>query len=131
MDEYATWTLMSAFFTNNAIFFFASIVAVWLGFRMSNNIFESGGAPMFAKALTTLYCLCVAFFMFGTLSQNTSLLVAFASIFAEMSATTEISSAATELSQFDTTIPTLVNVVFVLSIIMLQMAGVWMKKADT
>lgn len=131
MDEYAAWTLMSAFFTSNAIFFLASIVAVWLGFRMSNNIFEGGNAPMIAKVLTTTYCLCVAFFMFGTLSQNTSLLVSFGAIFADMSATTEISAAASELSEFDSTIPTLVNIVFVASILIFQMAGVWMKKSDS
>ena len=49
MTEYEAWTLMAAFFTSNAVFFLGCIVAVWLGFRMSNNIFDWGSplAPPF------------------------------------------------------------------------------------
>jgi hypothetical protein len=121
MTEYEAWTLMAAFFTSNAIYFLGCIVAVWLGFRMSNNIYEAGNAPVIAKALTTVYCLCVAFFMYGTLSQQITVLSDFAMGFAQ---------AAQRIANADTTVPNIVNVLFVLSIITFQMAGVWMKKAD-
>ncbi|MAV73052.1 MAG: hypothetical protein CME53_10340 [Halieaceae bacterium] len=121
---------MAAFFTSNAIYFLGCIVAVWLGFRMSNNIYEAGNAPVIAKALTTVYCLCVAFFMYGTLSQQITVLSDFAMGFAQAAQTTEISQAAQRIANADTTVPNIVNVLFVLSIITFQMAGVWMKKAD-
>lgn len=130
MTEYEAWTLMAAFFTSNAIYFLGSIVAVWLGFRMSNNIYEAGNAPVIAKALTTVYCLCVVFFMYGTLSQQLTMLNDFAMGFAELAQTTEISQAAQRIANTDTTVPNIVNILFVLSIITFQMAGVWMKKAD-
>ncbi len=41
MTEYEAWTLMAAVFNSNAVFFLGCIVAVWLGFRMSNNIYEA------------------------------------------------------------------------------------------
>ena len=130
MTEYEAWTLMAAFFTGNALFFLGLIVAVWLGFRMSNNIYEAGNSPMIAKALTTAYCLSVAFFMFINLSQNVSLLNDFAAIFSQLAENTEISEAARRLADTDTTVQNIVNLVFVLSIIVFQMAGVWMKKSD-
>ena len=130
MTEYESWTLMAAFFNSNAVFFLGCIVAVWLGFRMSNNIYESGNAPMISKALTTIYCLCVAFFMFGTLSQQVSLINDFSAGFSQLAETTEISGAAQRIADTDTTIQNIVNLVFVLSIIIFQMAGVWMKKSD-
>lgn len=130
MTEYEAWTLMAAFFTSNAIYFLGSIVAVWLGFRMSNNIYEAGNSPVIAKALTTLYCLCVAFFMFGTLSQQLSLISDFSMVFSELAKTTEISEAAQRIANGNTSVPNIINIVFVLSIITFQMAGVWMKKSD-
>ena len=130
MTEYEAWTLMAAFFTGNALFFLGLIVAVWLGFRMSNNIYEAGNSPMIAKVLTTIYCLCVAFFMFGTLSQQVSLINDFSAGFSQLAETTEISGAAQRIADTDTTVQNIVNFVFVLSIIVYQMAGVWMKKSD-
>ena len=130
MTEYEAWTLMAAFFTSNAEFFLGCIVAVWLGFRMSNNIYEAGNASMIAKALTTIYCLCVSFFMFGTLSQQGSLINDFSAGFSQLAEITEISGAAQRIADSDTTLQNIVNLVFVLSIIAFQMAGVWMKKSD-
>ena len=121
---------MAAFFTSNAVFFLGSIVAVWLGFRISNNIYEAGNAPVIAKALATIYCLCVAVFMFRTLSQQVSLLNDFSMGFSQLAETTEISAAAQRIVSFDATVPSIINGVFVLSIILFQMAGVWMKKSD-
>lgn len=130
MTEYEAWSLMAAFFTSNAVFFLGSIVAVWLGFRISNNIYEAGNAPVIAKALATIYCLCVAVFMFRTLSQQVSLLNDFSMGFSQLAKTTEISAAAQRMVNFDATVPSIINGVFVLSIILFQMAGVWMKKSD-
>lgn len=130
MTEYEAWSLMAAFFTSNAVFFLGSIVAVWLGFRISNNIYEAGNAPVIAKALATIYCLCVAVFMFRTLSQQVSLLNDFSMGFSQLAETTEISAAAQRMVNFDATVPSIINGVFVLSIILFQMAGVWMKKSD-
>ena len=130
MTEYEAWTLMAAFFTSNAVFFLGCMVAVWLGFRMSNNIYEAGNASMIAKALTTIYCLCVAFFMFGTLSQQVMLINDFSAGFSQLAEITEISGAAQRIADSDTTLQNIVNLVFVLSIIAFQMAGVWMKKSD-
>ena len=130
MTEYEAWSLMAAFFTSNAVFFLGSIVAIWLGFRISNNIYEAGNAPVIAKALATIYCLCVAVFMFRTLSQQVSLLNDFSMGFSQLAETTEISAAAQRMVNFDATVPSIINGVFVLSIILFQMAGVWMKKSD-
>ena len=54
----------------------------------------------------------------------------FAAGFAELAKTTDISAAAVRLSEIDTTLPSIINIVLVLSIILFQLAGIWMKKAE-
>ena len=130
MTEFQTWTLFSSFMTQGAIQFLGLIVAVWLGFRMSSNIFESGNAPVIAKVLASLYCICIAFFLMFSSLQQLMVVNDFAAGFAELAKTTDISAAAVRLSEIDTTLPSIINIVLVLSIILFQLAGIWMKKAE-
>ena len=37
--ELASWTLMASFLAANATYFVGGIIAVWLGFRIFNNIY--------------------------------------------------------------------------------------------
>lgn len=57
MTEQEAWTLMAAYSNNNALYFLANIIAVWLGFLMSSKIYESDNAPTTARLLATTYCL--------------------------------------------------------------------------
>ena len=130
MTEFQSWTLFASFLTQGSIQFLGLIVAVWLGFRMSSNIFESGNSPAVAKVLASLYCSCIALFLMATLGQQLRLVNDFAAGFAELAKTTDVSAAAIRLSEMDTTLPSILNIVLVLSIILFQLAGIWMKKAE-
>ncbi len=70
MSELDMWNILSAFMSGNAIWFLGYIVATWLGFRMTNNVY-AGGAPLIGKILVSLYCLSVSAFM-CTLMVNTN-----------------------------------------------------------
>ena len=128
MTEQDAWTLMAAYTNNNALYFLGNILAVWLGFRMANRISESSGVTPIIRVLVTSYCLCVAFFMYSGLSASLTMLNDFSWVFSQLSETRGISPISQKIIDLDSTIPKVINILFVLSIFALQMIDVWKKK---
>ncbi len=131
MNELAIWNLLASFNTANAIWFLGCIVAVWLGFRISNNIYNTENAPIVGKILGSVYCLTVAFFTAFTLSQGSVLLNDTAAAFRIVAETQEISAAAQHIVEM-ADIPMLnpVQIAFLAAIVLMQLAQIWMKKTD-
>ena len=125
MTEQDAWALMAAYTNNNALYFLGNILAVWLGFLMASRIAETNGTITIVKLLATTYCLCVAFFMYTGLSAGLAMINDFSWVFSELSKTRGISPISQEIVDFDATIPTIVNGLFVVSIIAFQLIGVW------
>ena len=76
MAELDMWNILAGFMSSNAVCFLAYVVAAWLGFRMTSNIYMNWGymnwgAPIIGKILVSLYCLGVSAFM-CTLMANTN-----------------------------------------------------------
>ena len=46
MSELDMWNILAGFMSGNAVWFLAYVVATWLGFRMTSNIYMNGGAPI-------------------------------------------------------------------------------------
>lgn len=128
MTEQEVWALMAAYSNNNALYFLGNMVAVWLGFRIASNICESGDKKAVEKLLATSYCLCVAFFMYSGLSASIAMISDFSWVFSQLSATRGISPISQKIIDLDSTIPAVVNIIFVLSIFAYQMLNVWTKK---
>ena len=116
---------MAAYTNNNALYFLGNILAVWLGFHIANRISQSRDATVIVRLLATTYCLCVAFFMYTGLSASLAMIDDFSWVFSELSKTRGISPISLEIVDFDATIPTIVNGLFVVSIIAFQLIGVW------
>ena len=125
MNEQDAWTLMAAYTNNNALYFLGNILAVWLGFRIANRLSESRDTTLIIRLLATTYCLCVAFFMYSGLSASLAMIDDFSWVFSELSKTRGISPISQEIVEFDSTLPTIVNGLFVFSIIAFQLIGVW------
>ena len=125
MTEQDACTLMAAYTNNNALYFLGNILAVWLGFCIAGRISESGDTTVIVRVLATTYCLCVAFFMYSGLSASLAMINDFAWVFSELSKTRGISPISQEIVDFDATIPTVVNGLFVFSIIAFQLIGIW------
>ena len=125
MTEQDVWTLTAAYTNNNALYFLANILAVWLGFRIANRISESRDTTVIVRLLATTYCLCVAFFMYTGLSASLAMINDFSWVFSELSKTRGISPISQEIVHFDATIPTIVNGLFVFLIIAFQLIGIW------
>jgi len=125
MTEQDAWTLMAAYTNNNALYFLGNILAVWLGFHIANRISQSRDTTVIVRLLATTYCLCVAFFMYTGLSASLAMIDDFSWVFSELSKTRGISPISQEIVDFDATTPTIVNGLFVVSIIAFQLIGVW------
>ena len=131
MNELALWNLFASFNTANAIWFLGCIVAVWLGFRISNNIYNTANSPAVGKVLGSIYCLTVSFFMAFTMSQGSVLLNDIASGFKTIAETQEISAAAQRIVDIgDVPALNVIQIAFVAAIILMQLAQIWMKKVD-
>ena len=130
MTEQDAWTLMAAYTNNNALYFLGNILAVWLGFRIASRISESRDTTAIVRLLATTYCLCVAVFMYTGLSASLAMLNDFSWVFSELSKTRGISPISQEIIDFDATIPTIVNGLFVFSIIAFQLIGIWKTSSE-
>ena len=130
MTEQDAWTLMAAYTNDNALCFLGNILAVWLGFPKASRISESRDTTAIVKLLATIYCLCVAVFMYTGLSASLAMLNDFSWVFSELSKTRGISPISQKIIDFDATIPTTVNGLFVFSIIAFHLIGMWKTSSE-
>ena len=130
MSEMEMWNLLAVFMGGNATWFLAYVVAIWLGFRMTNNIYSGADAPVVGKILVSIYCLTVSAFM-TLLTLNTNKLFRDIASGLENIGETQIlsSTAETFITEAGTTaIINPIQVAFIASIIIMQLLQVWMKK---
>ena len=130
MSEMEMWNLLAVFMVGNATWFLAYVVAIWLGFRMTNNIYSSAHAPIVGKILVSIYCLTVSAFM-TLLTLNTNKLFRDISSGLENIGETQVLSSAAEtfITEAGTTATiSPIQVAFIASIIIMQLLQVWMKK---
>ena len=132
VSELDIWSLMAAWNTALAVMLLSCIVGTWLGFSISNNIYKYGSAQNLRKALASVYCLCISGFSWQVMAGLVGLGRGFGVLFKELSTTQEISAGAQELvMEPDLTLSYIVISLFVLSVIAMQLAGIWMKKPVT
>ena len=135
MEDYdaimAMWNLMGVFLISNAMYFAACAFLIWVGFRFTNNIYNNPETMLIGKVLTTLFCVSVAMFTFGNMAQFSDLLSDIAGSFAAMKASgVDIGVAAEELitGTKDAPVINLIQLVFLGSVILMQLAQIWIKK---
>ena len=130
MSEMEMWNLLAVFMVGNATWFLAYVVAIWLGFRMTNNIYSGADAPIVGKILVSIYCLTVSAFMTLLTLNTNNLFRDIASGLESIGETQALSSTAeafiTEAAT--TAIINPIQVAFIASIIIMQLLQVWMKK---
>jgi len=125
------WNLMGLFMVSNAMFFAACAFLIWVGFRFSNNIYNTPDTPLLGKAMATLFCLSVAMFTFGNMSALSQLFKDVAAVFAAMQGQgVVIGPPAENLIAQTTDAPaiSIVQMAFLGSVVIMQMAQIWMKK---
>ena len=130
MSEMEMWNLLAVFMVGNATWFLAYVVAIWLGFRMTNNIYSGADAPVVGKILVSIYCLTVSAFMILLTLNTNKLFRDIASGLESIGETQALSSTAEAfITEAGTTaIINPIQVAFIASIIIMQLLQVWMKK---
>ncbi|MDB3990549.1 hypothetical protein N9425_01705 [Gammaproteobacteria bacterium] len=125
------WNLMGIFMVSNAIYFAACAFLIWVGFRFTNNIYNSPDTIIIAKILTTIFCLSVGMFTLGNMSAGTELFKDVADVFISLQATgVEVGPAAERLIEQTANAPTinLIQLLFLGSVVLMQLAQIWIKK---
>ena len=127
MTEDQIFNLMHVGFIQNAMYFVGMVLLIWLGFRMANNIYNNAESNMMAKIFTSLFCVLVAAMMFNVQQIGAAILgTAVASL-------AEIGAASADRMQVYLDHPLgiggIVQTVFVLLVVVFQLAIIWNKKA--
>ena len=126
MTEYQIFNMMYVGFISNSMYFVGCVLLIWLGFRMANNIYNSPDANMASKVFTSLFCVLVAMMTYYTQQIGAAILGT------AVTSLTDIGAASAErMVQYvdnPLTIGGTVQTVFVLVVVVFQLAITWSKK---
>tara|TARA_B100000963_G_scaffold296589_1_gene267772 strand:- start:5491 stop:5871 length:381 start_codon:yes stop_codon:yes gene_type:complete len=126
MTEYEIFNMMYVGFISNSMYFVGCVLLIWLGFRMANNIYNSPDANMASKVFTSLFCILVAMMTYYTQQIGAAILGT------AVTSLTDIGAASAErMDQYvdnPLTIGGTVQTVFVLVVLVFQLAITWSKK---
>ena len=128
MSEYQIFNMMYIGFISNSMYFVGCVLLIWLGFRMANNIYNSPDANMASKVFTSLYCVLVAMITYYTQQIGAAILGTAVTSLADIGA----ASAERMVQYVDNplTIGGTVQTVFVLVVLVFQLAITWSKKQN-
>ena len=126
MTEYQLFNMMYVGFISNSMYFVGCVLLIWLGFRMANNIYNSPDANMASKVFTSLFCVLVAMITYYTQQIGAAILGTAVTSLADIGA----ASAERMVQYVDNplTIGGTVQTVFVLVVLVFQLAITWSKK---
>ena len=126
MTEYQIFNMMYVGFISNSMYFVGCVILIWLGFRMANNIYNSPDANMASKIFTSLYCVLVAMMTFYTQQIGAAILDTAVTSLNDVGA----ASAERMVQYVDNplTIGGTVQTLFVLVVLVFQLAITWSKK---
>ena len=126
MTEYQIFNMMYVGFISNSMYFVGMVLLTWLGFRMANNIYNNSEANLAAKVFTSLYCVLVALMMFNVQQIGAAILGTAVMQLGEIGA-----ESATRMQVYvdhPLRIGGTVQSLFVLLVVVFQLAIVWNKK---
>ena len=126
MTEYQILNMMHVGFIQNAMYFVGMVLMTWLAFRMCNNVRNNPNTNMAGKAFTSIFCVFVALFMTQTNAIGGSILTSSVNSLVDIGA-----ASADRMSAYLSSpmiIGGLVQKVFVLFVLVFQLALVWTKE---
>ena len=126
MTEYQILNIMHVGFIQNAMYFVGMVLMTWLAFRMCNNVRNNPNTNMAGKAFTSIFCVFVALFMTQTNAIGGSILTSSVNSLVDVGAVSAERMSAYLSSPMIIGGP--VQKVFVLFILVFQLALVWTKE---
>ena len=126
MTEYQILNIMHVGFIQSAMYFVGMFLMTWLAFRMCNNVRNNPNTNMAGKAFTSIFCVFVALFMTQTNAIGGSILTS------SVNSLVDVGAASAERMSAYLSSPMIiggpVQKVFVLFILVFQLALVWTKE---
>ena len=126
MTEYQILNMMHVGFIQNAMYFAGMVLMTWLAFRMCNNVRSNPNTNMAGKAFTSIFCVFVALFMSQTNMIGGSILTSSASSLVDIGAAS--GERMTAYLSNPMIIGGPVQTIFVLFVLVFQLALVWTKE---
>ena len=126
MTEYQILNIMHVGFIQNAMYFVGMVLMTWIAFRMCNNVRNNPNTNIAGKAFTSIFCVFVALFMTQTNAIGGSILTS------SVNSLVDVGAASAERMSACLSSPMIiggpVQKVFVLFILVFQLALVWTKE---
>ena len=126
MTEYQVFNMMYVGFISNSMYFVGCVLLIWLGFRMANNIYNSPDANMASKIFTSLFCVLVAMMTYYTQQIGAAILGTAVTSLTDIGA--ESAERMAEYVDHPLTIGGTVQTLFVVVVLVFQLAITWSKK---
>ncbi len=126
MSEYQIFNMMYVGFISNSMYFVGCVLLIWLGFRMANNIYNSPDANMASKIFTSLFCVLVAMMTYYTQQIGAAILGTAVTSLTDIGA--ESAGRMAEYVDHPLTIGGTVQTLFVVVVLVFQLAITWSKK---
>ena len=126
MTEYQIFNMMYVGFISNSMYFVGCVLLIWLGFRMANNIYNSPDANIASKVFTSLFCVLVAMITYYTQQIGAAILGTAVTSLTDIGA--ESAGRMVQYVDNPLTIGGTVQTVFVLVVLVFQLAITWSKK---
>ena len=135
MEEINAWNYMQMAGTTSATYFIGMAFLTWVGFRISSSVYNADSSNMIVKVAGTVFCVTVAWFWLFLWAIAEWNMNGVAGAFAFMqSQGMEISSGAqyiianSDPAADPSIMPNIPQGLFLLSVLAIQLGGLWMKK---
>ena len=134
MEEINAWNYLQYAANTNATYLIGLAFLTWVGLRISSGVYADASASIIVRIAGSVFCLSVTWFWLTTMAMFEWNVNGVASVFTAMQAEGDISSGAQFIiansnpGAEPSIMPNIVQGLFLLSALVIQLGGLWMKK---
>ena len=134
MEEMNAWNYLQYAANTNATYLLGLAFLTWVGLRISSGVYADASASIIVRIAGSVFCLSVTWFWLTTMAMFEWNVNGVASVFTAMQAEGDISSGAQFIiansnpGAEPSIMPNIVQGLFLLSALVIQLGGLWMKK---
>ncbi|MDG1909892.1 MAG: hypothetical protein P8I81_13620 [Pseudomonadales bacterium] len=134
MEEINAWNYLQYAANTNATYLLGLAFLTWVGLRISSGVYADASASIIVRIAGSVFCLSVTWFWLTTMAMFEWNVNGVASVFTAMQAEGDISSGAQFIiansnpGAEPSIMPNIVQGLFLLSALVIQLGGLWMKK---
>ena len=134
MEEINAWNYLQYAANTNATYLIGLAFLTWVGLRISSGVYADASASIIVRIAGSVFCLSVTWFWLTTMAMFEWNVNGVAGAFTAMQAEGDISSGAQFIiansnpGAEPSIMPNIVQGLFLLSALVIQLGGLWMKK---